>query len=135
MIVDQFLIGALIAIILAGAMLFLLLQLQTMRTNQHLLREEKKILEGRIKNLESKIEFLNTGSLGIGQRLMNTEKKLNQALEKQEVSQQTSSDMLFRRQADRVLQGRSVPETDSTSPTQSEAKLMALVSSNQPGKN
>jgi hypothetical protein len=124
-------LGAVIAGLLAAGILFLLLQLQAMKRNQCLLSEEKKVLEARIKSLESKIDFLNTGSMGIGQRLMSTEKRLNKALERQDEMVQNNSDQLFRRQADRVLQGRNPSEIDEGAPSRSEAKLMALVSKQQ----
>ncbi|MCG8538055.1 MAG: hypothetical protein MI808_23455 [Pseudomonadales bacterium] len=135
MFIDQFWIGALIAVVLAGAMLFLLLQVQKMKHNQKQLADEKRALESRIKSLESKIDFLSTGSMGIGQRLMNTEKKLHQAMEKQNEMSQGNIGNLFQRQADRVLKGKKIPDDDVASPSRSEAKLMALVSNNDPNKN
>lgn len=135
MFIDQFWIGALIAAVLAGTMLILLLQLQKMKRSQKDLADEKMALENRIKSLESKIEFLNTGSMGIGQRLMNTEKKLHQAMEKQNEISQNNMSHLFQRQADRVLKGKKVPDNEDNCPSRSEAKLMALVSNNDPSKN
>ena len=135
MFIDQFWIGALIAVVLAGAMLFLLLQVQKMKHNQKQLADEKRALESRIKSLESKIDFLSTGSMGIGQRLMNTEKKLHQAMEKQNEMSQGNIGNLVQRQADRVLKGKKIPDDDVASPSRSEAKLMALVSNNDPNKN
>ena len=128
MYVDQFWLGVLIAVFLTAGMVLLLMQVQKMKHNQLMLQGEKKMLEARIKSLESKIEFLNTGSLGIGQRLMNTEKRLNQALERQDDLAQSNSEHLFRRQADRVLKGRELESADEDDgPSRTEAKLMALV--------
>ena len=135
MFIDQFWIGALIAVVLAGAMLFLLLQVQKKKKKKKQLADEKRALESRIKSLESKIDFLSTGSMGIGQRLMNTEKKLHQAMEKQNEMSQGNIGNLFQRQADRVLKGKKIPDDDVASPSRSEAKLMALVSNNDPNKN
>jgi len=84
MYIDQFWMGVFIAGFLTSGLVILLLQVQKMKSRQLMLQEEKQILENRLKSLESKMEFLNTGSLGIGQRLMNAEKRLNQALERQD---------------------------------------------------
>lgn len=127
MYIDQFWLGVLIAVLLTTGMMFLLLQVQKMKQSQKNLQQEKQVLESRLKTLESKIEFLNTGSVGIGQRLMNAEKRLNQALDRQEDLVHNSSEQLFRRQADRVLKGRDVVEVEEDAPSRSEVKLMALV--------
>lgn len=134
MYVDQFWIGVFIACLLTLGMVLLLLQVQKMRHQQLLLQQEKLALESRLKSLESKIEFLNSGSVGMGQRLMSAEKRLNQALDRQDEIAQNNSEQLFRRQADRVLQGRQPPEQEEEGPSRSEAKLMALVSK-QKNKN
>ena len=135
MLMDQFWIGALIAGVLSTAMLILMFQLQKMRSQQRHLSEQKQALEARVKSLESKIDFLSTGSLGIGQRLMNAEKRLNQAMEKQNEMSQGNMDQLFQKQADRVLKGKQVPDDIDASLSRSEAKLMALVSKNDSGDN
>ncbi|RLU02583.1 MAG: hypothetical protein D9N11_08460 [Ketobacter sp.] len=127
MYIDQFWLGVLIAVLLTTGMVFLLLQVQKMKHSQQNLQQEKQALESRLKSLESKIEFLNTGSVGIGQRLMNAEKRLNQALDRQEDLVHNSSEQLFRRQADRVLKGRDLNVVEEDAPSRSEAKLMALV--------
>lgn len=134
MYIDQFWLGVFIAAFLTAGMVMLLLQVQKMKHGQLLLQEEKRVLESRVKSLESKIEFLNTGSLGIGQRLMTTEKRLNQALERQDELAQTNTEQLFRRQADRVLKGVELEATDDDAPSRTEAKLMALVSKQNQSK-
>ncbi len=128
MYIDQFWIGVLIAGLLTVGIVFLLLQVQKMKHGQLMLQREKQALESRLKSLESKIEFLNTGSVGIGQRLMTAEKRLNKALERQDDLVHSNNDQLFRRQADRVLKGREVETVEDDVPSRSEAKLMALVS-------
>lgn len=128
MYIDQFWIGVFIACLLSAGLVILLLQVQKMKHQQMLLRQEKQVLERRLKSLESKIEFLNSGSMGMGQRLMSAEKRLNQALDRQDALAQSNSDQLFRRQADRVLQGRQPDTQEEDGPSRSEAKLMALVS-------
>lgn len=128
MYIDQFWMGVFIAGFLTSGLVILLLQVQKMKNRQLLLQEEKKILENRLKSLESKMEFLNTGSLGIGQRLMNAEKRLNQALERQDDLAQSNTEQLLRRQADRVLKGCELEPSVDESPSRTEAKLMALVS-------
>lgn len=127
MYIDQFWVGVLIAVLLTTGVVFLILQVQRMKHSQLVLQQEKQVLENRLKSLESKIEFLNTGSVGIGQRLMNAEKRLNQALDRQEDIANQNNEQLFRRQADRVLKGRDVEVVEDESPSRSEAKLMALV--------
>jgi len=124
--VDQFWLGVMIAGFLCGTLLFLILLLQKTRHQQEMLQEEKKHLESRIRALENKIELIGSGSMGLGQRLMSAEKKLNQALEKQDEIIGNNSDQLFRRQADRIVKNQQ-PEDEEGSPSRSEAKLMALV--------
>lgn len=124
--IDLFWLGVLIAAVLSATLLAVVIQLKNTRRQQALLQEEKQQLETRIKNLESKLEFLSTGSKGIGQRLMSAEKKLNQALEKQDEILSNNTDKLFQRQAERVLK-QPIKEEDESSLSRSEAKLMALV--------
>ncbi len=124
--IDLFWLGVAIAVVLCVTLLAVVLQLQQTRRQQAVLQEEKQQLETRIRNLESKLEFLSTGSKGMGQRLMSAEKKLNQALEKQDELLSNNSDKLFQRQAERVLK-QPVKAEDDGSPSRSEAKLMALV--------
>ena len=124
--IDLFWLGVAIAVVLCITLLAVVLQLQQTRRQQTVLQDEKQQLETRIKNLESKLEFLSTGSKGMGQRLMSAEKKLNQALEKQDELLSNNSDKLFQRQAERVLKQPVKAEEDG-SPSRSEAKLMALV--------
>ncbi|HVL01120.1 MAG TPA: hypothetical protein VM553_14985 [Dongiaceae bacterium] len=126
MMLDQFWMGVVIASVLSGTLLFLLVLLQRTRRTQLLLEEEKKVLEARIRNLENRIELLDTSSKGIGQRLMVAEKKLNLTMERQDDLASNNSDQLLRRQADRLLKGRSLPE-ETEAVSRSEAKLMALV--------
>lgn len=124
--IDLFWLGVAIAGVLCVTLLAMIVQLQQTRRQQVALQEEKQALEARIKNLESKLEFLSTGSKGIGQRLMTAEKKLNQALEKQDEILSNNSEKLFQRQAERVLKQAPKAEEDSAL-SRSEAKLMALV--------
>lgn len=126
MMLDQFWMGVLIAGVLCGTLLFLLVLLQRTRQSQQALLEEKKLLEARIKNLESRIELLDTGAKGMGHRLMLAEKKLNLTIERQDDLSSTNNDQLLRRQADRLLKGRNLPE-EADAVSRSEAKLMALV--------
>lgn len=124
--IDLFWMGVAIAGVLSVALLILMVQLQQTRRQQAMLQEEKKLLEARIKNLESKIDFISTGSKGLGQRLMTAEKKLSQALVKQDEMLSNNSESLFQRQAERVLK-QPLPVADESAPSRSEAKLMALV--------
>lgn len=124
--IDLFWLGVAIAGVLCVTLLAMIVQLQQTRRQQAGLQEEKQALEARIKNLESKLEFLSTGSKGMGQRLMAAEKKLNQALEKQDEILSNNSEKLFQRQAERVLKQAPKAEEDSAL-SRSEAKLMALV--------
>lgn len=124
--IDLFWLGVAIAGVLCCTLLFLVLQLKQVRQQQTLLLEHKQALESRIKHLESKLEFLSTGSKGMGQRLMTAEKKLNQALEKQDELLSNNKDALFQRQAERVLK-QPLPSDDDAALSRSEAKLMALV--------
>ncbi len=126
MVLDQFWIGVAIAGVLCGALLVLIMLLQQTRRAQQSQQQEKKLLEARIASLEAKIEVLQTGAKGMGQRLMLAEKKLHQTQERQDDIASNNSEQLFRRQADRLLKGRSLPEEDEAV-SRSEAKLMALV--------
>ena len=134
MMIDLFWLGVVIAVVLSGLLLAVIIQLQQTRRQQQVLQEEKKLLEARIRNLESKIDFINTGSKGMGQRLMSAEKKLNQTIEKQDELMSNNSDKLFQRQAERVLK-QPVTSEDEASPSRSEAKLMALVGGKPTDKN
>ncbi len=125
--IDLFWLGLVIAAVFCLLLLTLIVQLRQTRRQQNQLQQEKQQLEVRIKNLESKIEFINTGSKGMGQRLMSAEKKLHQAMEKQDEMLSNNSEQLFQRQAERVLK-QPVPAADDGAPSRSEAKLMALVS-------
>lgn len=132
--IDLFWLGVTIAVVLCSTLLFLLLQTRQLRQQQVLLEEQKRVLEGRIKSLETKLEFVTTGSKGIGQRLMTAEKKLNQALEKQEELLSNNKDALFQRQAERLLK-QPLPAADDVALSRSEAKLMALVGGKQNDKS
>lgn len=126
MLMDQFWMGVAIAGVLSAALLLLIVLLQKTRHAQAALQEEKQRLEARVKNLETRIELLDTGTKGMGHRLMQTEKKLHQAMERQDDMASQNPEQLFRRQADRLLKGR-LPAEEEESPSRSEAKLMALV--------
>lgn len=123
---DLFWLGVAIAAVLCCTLLFLLLQTRQLRQQQTLLEEQKRLLESRIKTLETKLDFVTTGSKGMGQRLMTAEKKLNQALEKQDELLSNNKDALFQRQAERLLK-QPLPADDDAALSRSEAKLMALV--------
>jgi len=123
---DLFWLGVAIAAVLCCTLLFLLLQTRQLRQQQTLLEEQKRLLETRIKSLETKLDFVTTGSKGMGQRLMTAEKKLNQALEKQDELLSNNKDALFQRQAERLLK-QPLPADDDAALSRSEAKLMALV--------
>ncbi|MAR90564.1 MAG: hypothetical protein SV765_04625 [Pseudomonadota bacterium] len=126
---DQFWLGlaAAAAVVLILSVAWLGRQVMLLQRRQRGLLAERQSLENRLRTLENKVEFLNTGTLGMGQRLMQAEKRLNQAWERQDSLTQNNAEQLFRRQADRVLQGRPLPATEEETPSRSEAKLMALV--------
>lgn len=128
--VDPVWILAVVSVLALTGLVSVAMYCRRLGLHQKSLAEQKQQLEVRIQSLERKIEFLNTGSLGIGQRLMNTEKRLHQALERQEDLSQNQSENLYRRQADRMLKSLQLSDTDEDedSPSRSEAKLMALVS-------
>ncbi len=135
MFMSYFWVGLIIVVTLSSAMLYLLTHLLKLRAQQQQLHSDKKELESRLKSLESKVNFLNTGSLGIGQRLMSAEKRLNQAVEKQNEMFQGDREQLFQKQANRVLKGKQVPDDASTTLSRSEVKLMALVGKTETGDN
>lgn len=127
------LISLVLAITTLAVLLGLSSHLRQLRQQLGTLQNERQLLESRIQQLEKKIEFLNTGAKGIGQRLMTAEKKLNQSLEKQDELLANNSGQLFQRQAERVLK-QVAPADDEDSLSRSEAKLMALVG-NKPKDN
>lgn len=112
--------------VLAVLLLAVILQLQNVRRQLAQQQKEKQQFESRIKNLESKLEFVSTSTKGMGQRLMTAEKKINLSLEKQDEILSNNSDKLFQRQAERVLKNAPKAEEESAL-SRSEAKLMALV--------
>lgn len=88
---------------------------------------ENNNLLNRIKKIENQYDFLSKGSMGFGQRLVNSEKRLNQVLEKQMEFSDNHSDALLKKQAEKLLKGRTVKVSDDDVFTRSEEKLMALV--------
>ncbi len=126
--------GFLLAILLVG-FIVILVQLAKLKRAQAQLLQQNHSLEDNIKKLKSKIEFLNAGSLGLGQRLMSTEKRLSQSLEKQDELVHSNTEHLYRRQADRLLKSSALKTQDESAVTRSEAKLMALVGKKNSEKN
>ena len=128
-------VGGLLLAMLLVALIIVLLQLGKVKRDQAALLQEHRSLEDHFKKLKNKIEFLNAGSLGLGQRLMSTEKRLSQSLEKQDELVHSNTDHLYRRQADRLLKGSALNTQDDSAVTRSEAKLMALVGKKNIEKN
>ncbi len=126
--------GLLLATLLVGFIL-VLVQLGKLKREQSDLLQQHQSLEDSFKKLKNKIEFLNAGSLGLGQRLMSTEKRLSQTLEKQDELVHSNTEQLYRRQADRLLKSSALKAQDDGAVTRSEAKLMALVGKKNLEKN
>ena len=105
---------------------------QFRRLSAHCKKLEKthEYLNDKIRKMENQYEFLSKGSIGVGQRLMNTEKRLNQILEKQDDFSAGHASRLLQKQTEKLLKGRVVQETTEGMFTRSEEKLMALVGKN-----
>ncbi|MVF10888.1 hypothetical protein FT643_01920 [Ketobacter sp. MCCC 1A13808] len=120
-------VSLLVAVVILALSIYTFLQTKKVSKIQLELQQQNLMLETSLKKLQSKIEFLNAGSLGLGQRLMSTEKRLTHSLEKQDELVHNNSEQLYRRQADRLLKNSSINVQESDAVTRSEAKLMALV--------
>lgn len=121
-------IGSGVFVVLTVLVVLLFLQVKRLRQETRDSSAQIDSLQKSYTKLKSQVDFLNAGSMGIGQRLMNTEKRLSQSLEKQDEMVNNNSDELYRRQAERILKNSKLPESESDDAvTRSEARLMALV--------
>ena len=98
-----------------------------LRKQRQLITELKR-QQDQITKLTSQLDFVKSGSIGFGQRLMKLEKRINNVVEKQDELGPVAQEALFKRQAERVLKGQMIQEDNEDGPTRSEARLMALVS-------
>lgn len=92
---------------------------------------EKKVTfatDEKIQQLEKNISMISKGSLGVGRRLMHTEKKLNQTMERQHEMENRDTDQLSFNQAAKLLEkGIEVDEVvGKVGITRSEAELVKL---------
>ncbi len=99
----------------------------SLRKQRQLITELKR-QQDQITKLTSQLDFVKSGSIGFGQRLMKLEKRINNVVEKQDELGPVAQEALFKRQAERVLKGQIIQEDNEDGPTRSEARLMALVS-------
>ncbi len=95
-------------------------------------QRETLAMQERLDGLEQRSEFLRNSALGVGDRLIGVEKKVQHELQEQvahnsQFVAQPSEEQLYRQQADRLLKGRQLPSTPAGGVSRSEAKLMALV--------
>ena len=65
-----------------GVMISLLITQRTLRRALEAQEQRNQSLESKIDSLTQQLAMLNKGTLGMGKRLMKTEKRLNQTMER-----------------------------------------------------
>lgn len=95
--------------------------------------EKNQLLESKIDALTQQLTMLNKGTLGMGKRLMNTEKRLNQTMERQDSMENKESDQISFKQAARLFErGLEMDNViEQAGITRSEAKLMDMFQQKQ----
>ena len=66
--------------------------------------ERNQQLESKIDALTQQLTMLNKGTLGMGKRLMNAEKRLNQTMERQDSLENKDSEQISYKQAARLFE-------------------------------
>jgi hypothetical protein len=96
---------------------------------QRLVVEQQDEASKKMDALTQQVELLNRGSLGVGKRLMATEKRLNQTMERQEEIESKEWEQASFTQASRLIEkGVAVHEVvDKAGISRSEARLVDLV--------
>ena len=108
--------------------LLLALFVYTLRLNKRL-REFEEKLSGQMGGLQHDLSTINSAAMGVGQRLMSTEKKLKGSMEKQQQFEMNSVDHLPFDQAVSLVEGGADAEqlVDRCGLSEAEAGLMALL--------
>lgn len=105
------------------------------RNKQHneALREKNRQLEKLLSNLEQQLDLLNKGTIGMGRRLMTTEKRLNQTMERQDSLENKESEQLSFKQAAKLFErGLEMDNViEKVGITRSEAKLVDMFQQKQ----
>ena len=95
---------------------------------QQLANEINEAHADKTQQLEHQIEIISKGSLGVGRRLMNAEKRLNHTMERQhEMENQDTENLSFNQAATLLERGIGLNDVVSkVGITRSEAKLVKL---------
>ncbi|MCG8670944.1 MAG: DUF2802 domain-containing protein [Pseudomonadales bacterium] len=119
--------------IVFGVMISLLMTQRALR--QALSEQEKRnqSLESKIDSLTQQLVMLNKGTLGMGKRLMKTEKRLNQTMERQDSLENKESEQLSFKQAAKLFErGLEMDNViEKVGITRSEAKLLDMFQQKQ----
>ena len=108
--------------------LFVALCIFTLRLSKRLCLAEEKLSQ-KMRSLDHDLSVINNAAMGVGQRLMTTEKKLRVAIEKQQQFQIGSADYLPFSQAVAMVEDGADAEqlVDRCGLSEAEASLMALL--------
>ena len=116
-----------LAIILC-ALSLMLVAVFVVSINRRLLVVEKNI-ETQVESLKHELDMVSSAAIGVGQRLINVEKKLNVSIEKQQQLEMNSADNTSYTQAAALVDsGADIDELiDSCGLPEAEASLLALL--------
>lgn len=125
--------------IIALAMLGVAFVVSLIRVNKKLMErlslqaKQNQLLESKVDVLTQQLSLLNKGTLGMGKRLMSTEKRLNQTMERQDSMENRSSEQISFKQAAKLFErGLEVDNVvEKAGITRSEAKLMDMFQQKQ----
>ena len=108
--------------------LFVALCIFTLQLSKRLRLSEEKLSQ-QIRSLQHDLSVINSAAMGVGQRLMTTEKKLTVAIEKQQQFEMGSADYLPFNQAVAMVEDGADAEqlVDRCGLSEAEASLMALL--------
>lgn len=116
-----------VAISACLAISLLLLNIKQKKQYQQQLQKSQQ-LEEQIKALTQQLSMINKGTLGMGKRLMTTEKRLNQTMERQETLENKEVEQLHFKQAAKLFErGLEMDNViEKVGITRSEAKLVDM---------
>ena len=103
------------------------------KKHQHLQKLANQKLAKEIDALRAQLEMVNKGTIGMGRRLMTTEKRLNQTMERQDTMESKGTEQLSFKQAARLFErGLEMGNViEKVGITRSEAKLLDMFQQKQ----
>ena len=118
----------LVAVIVVMAVNYRLSMRRYESKTEELINQLAKTQAVKVKQLEDQLVMVSKGSQGVGRRLMNTEKKLNQTMERQSEMENNDTEQFSFNQAAKLLE-KGIELNDVVGKvgiTRSEAKLVDL---------